>query len=72
MKKTILSSIILVVLAMVYSEHTFSILKEVDSQVEQLHGEALVWDAHSDIVQSILLQGLDFSKKNDFSFQVKK
>lgn len=69
MKKTILSSIILVVLAMVYAGHTFSIQKEVASQVEQLHREALVWDAHSDIVQSILLQGLDFSKKNDFSFQ---
>ncbi len=69
MKKTILSSIILVVLAMVYAGHTFSIQKEVESQMEQLHGEALVWDAHSDIVQSILLQGLDFSKKNDFSFQ---
>ncbi len=69
MKKTILSSIILVVLAMAYTGHTFSIQKEVESRVEQLHGEALVWDAHSDIVQSILLQGLDFSKKNDFSFQ---
>ena len=34
-----------------------------------MHGEALVWDAHSDIVQSIMLQGLDMSKKNPFSFQ---
>lgn len=39
------------------------------SRVERLHREALVWDAHSDIVQSIMLQGLDMSKKNSFSFQ---
>ena len=39
------------------------------SPAARLHREALVWDAHSDIVQSIMLQGLDMSKKNSFSFQ---
>lgn len=36
---------------------------------EELHRKALVWDAHSDIVQSIYLQGMDFSRRNDFAFQ---
>ncbi len=69
MKKIILSFLTLVVLVMVYAGHLFSTQKEVENRVKQLHGEALVWDAHSDIVQSILLQGLDLSKNNDFSFQ---
>ncbi len=43
--------------------------QETISKVERLHREALVWDAHSDIVQSIMLQGLDMSKNNPFSFQ---
>jgi len=37
-------------------------------RAKQLHLEMLVWDAHSDLVQSIMLQGLDITKKNDFSF----
>lgn len=38
------------------------------NRAEQLHQEALVWDAHSDLVHSIMLQGLDINKKNNFSF----
>ncbi|MFB0518738.1 MAG: dipeptidase [Acidobacteriota bacterium] len=38
------------------------------NRAEQLHQEALVWDAHSDLVHSIMLQGLDITKKNNFSF----
>ncbi len=37
--------------------------------VERLHSEALVWDGHSDIVHSILLQDLDLAQRNCFSFQ---
>jgi membrane dipeptidase len=37
-------------------------------RAKKLHLEALVWDAHSDLVQSIMLQGLDITIKNDFSF----
>jgi membrane dipeptidase len=36
---------------------------------QAIHEAALVWDAHSDIVQSIYLQEMDFSQLNDFSFQ---
>ncbi len=39
------------------------------NQADRLHHESLVWDAHSDSVQSIMLQGLDLSRRNSFSFQ---
>jgi membrane dipeptidase len=39
------------------------------SQADRLHRDALVWDAHSDVVQSILLQDFDFSQRNQISFQ---
>ncbi len=38
-------------------------------RADRLHREALVWDAHSDIVQSIMLQDFDFSQRNQISFQ---
>ena len=37
--------------------------------VEDLHKKALVWDAHSDIVQSIMMQDLVFSDWNEVSFE---
>jgi len=42
---------------------------QVAPDVHAIHRDALVWDAHSDIVQSIYLQEMDFSHYNDYSFQ---
>lgn len=47
---------------------SLTLTEEQSDRAKKLHLEALVWDAHSDLVQSIMLQGLDITKKNDFSF----
>lgn len=37
--------------------------------IKNLHEQSLVWDAHSDIVQSIMMQDLVFSEWNEVSFE---
>jgi len=47
----------------------FTCTSQPQDPVKNLHEEALVWDAHSDIVQSIMMQDLIFSEWNKVSFE---
>ncbi len=55
-------------LSCIFAIYSLDSSESQSSRAKQFHLKTLVWDAHSDLVQSIMLQGLDITKRNSFSF----